>query len=76
MQAGHILREITLPDGRVDRDILTEVIPHASERRRFENLSSTRGQAYAITQHGHLAIFDEDGYVHQATKVTTSGERR
>lgn len=76
MQAGHIVREITLPDGRVDRDILTEVTPRGSERRRFENLSSTRGQAYAITRQGHLAIFDKDGFVNQATKFTTSGERR
>ena len=76
VRAGHIVRETTLPGGRVDRDILTEVAPHANERKRFENPSSTRGQAYAITRHGHLAIFDDDGFIHQATKVTTSGEQR
>ena len=74
--AGRIVRETILPGGRVDRGILTEVTPHGDERRRFENPSSTRGQAYAITRHGHLAVFDDDGFVHQATKVSTSGEQR
>ena len=74
--AGHIVREATLPGGRVDRDILTEVTPQANERKRFENPSSTRGQVYAITRHGHLAIIYDDGFVHQATKVATPGEQR
>ena len=74
--AGQVFREAILADGRVDRDILTEVPPHADEEMRFENPSSTHGQAYAITRHGHLAIFDSEGFVHQATKVTTKGEKR
>ena len=74
--AGHIVRETTLPGGQVDRDILTEVTPQANERKRFENPSSPRGQVYAITRHGHLAIIYDDGFVHQATKVATPGEQR
>ena len=75
-QAGQIVRETTLPSGRVDRDILTEVTPQANERKRFENPSSRRGQVYAITRHGHLTIVYDDGFVHQATKVATPGEQR
>ena len=74
--AGEVVRETDLPSGRVDRDILAEVTPHANEQRRFVNPSSPRGQAYAITRYGHLAVFDDDGFVHQATKVATSREQR
>ena len=75
-QAGLILREIHLPDGRVDRDILREVTPRGSEGRRLQNPSSQHGQAYAITRYGHLAIYDDDGYVGLAKRVITTGDQR
>ena len=50
--------------------------PDAGGQKRFENPSGTRGQAYAITRHGQLAIFDDDGLFHQATRVTTKREQR
>lgn len=71
--AGVLLREIRLPDGRVDRDILSEVTPQASEERRFENPSSQHGREYAITQHGHLAIYDDDGFVGLAINTDRKG---
>ena len=75
-RAGLLLREIRLPDGRVDRDILSEVTPQGSEERRFENPSSQHGQGYTITRYGHLAIYDDDGYVGLAINVTTKGDFR
>ena len=74
--AGHVVRDTILPDGSVDRDILTEVAPLATERRRFENPSSTFGRVYAITNRGHLAIFDDGGFVHQVSMRDLPGEQQ
>ena len=73
---GYLCREIHYPDGRLDRDIIKEIAPEAANERRFKNLSSPNGQAYAITPHGHLAIYDADGYVGMAINVAARGEVR
>lgn len=71
---GYLCREVHYPDGQVDRDIVKEIAPEATEDRRFENPSAGNGQVYGITRHGHLAIYDTDGFVAMAINVTTKGE--
>ena len=71
---GYLCREVHYPGGQVDRDIVKEIAPEATEERRFENPSVRNGQIYAITRHGHLAIYDADGFVAMAINVTTKGE--
>ena len=71
---GNLSREVHYPDGNFDRDFIEEITPEATERRRFTNPSSQTGQVYGITRHGHLAIYDADGFVAMAINVTTKRE--
>ena len=68
-QSQKYLRETHYPNGKVNRDYLNEVEPHADEERRFENPSSEEGQIYAIKRNGRLVIYDEQGFVTQARRV-------
>ena len=71
---GNLCREVHYPDGNFDRDFIEELAPEATEMRRFTNPSSQTSQIYAITRHGHLAIYDADGFVAMAINVTTKRE--
>ena len=64
-----IIRESRFHDGSVNHATLTEVAPGPNQRRRFKNLKSNFGQAYAIDSRGNLDLFDNEGFIREARRM-------
>ncbi len=59
----------TFQDGSSGKAELIETKPKKGQKRAFKDMSSSRGEVYAIDENGNLDMYDREGFIREAKRV-------